>query len=282
MKKLIVLVLFVLGLISCSNSIPEPETPEVVLNTDRILSLDGPYLSCAFEYDNQGRVVKYTSQDSNMDYFTEYKYDKDRIYVSYQQYRWSNGEYDTHSQYTFSREDTLFLVNGRVDSCAGARQDGNRFFFKYRYNERGEMIFFRNENVSKKHLRNPWYEEEVTYEWKDGNIIKVTFYSPNRYNTTNYNTYGYSSLTGNFAFIEPRSYLTEHVALIANGYFGVACRNLVESVEYSDGYSYPLRYAYELDEHKRLRTITETHPLGEGHVRYKEYNIKWVNTAKLP
>ena len=34
MKKLIVLVLFVLGLISCSNSIPEPETPEVVLNTD--------------------------------------------------------------------------------------------------------------------------------------------------------------------------------------------------------------------------------------------------------
>jgi len=279
MKHLIVLVLFVLGLVSCSNSIPEPETPEVVLNTGRMLSLNGPYLSSTYEYDDQGRVVKATLHDYFMictKYFSEYKYDKDRIYVSYQQYRLlDDGGYDLKSQYTFSREDTLFLVNGRVDSCAGAHKDGNRFFFKYRYNERGELIHLRNENVNERYRKNPCYEEELTYEWENGNITKRTLLRWNRYTTTV--TYKYSSLTGNIDFVEPRNYLEEFDGLVANGYFGVSCKNLIESLEFDDGFS--TQFAYELDEHNKVRTVSEIRTYEEGHVRTLDYNLKWSNAV---
>ena len=271
MKHLIVLVLFVLGLVSCSNSIPEPETPEVVFNTGRMLSLNGPYISSTYEYDDKGRVVKATCHDHNMEYNSEYKYDNDHIYVSYQQYRLlSDGEYDLNSLYTFSRQDTLFLVNGRVDSCAGAKMNIH-FFFKYRYNERGELIHLRNENVNERYGKNPCYEEELTYEWENGNITKRTSFSQNRYTTTV--TYRYSSLTGNLDFVEPRNYLIEFDGLVANGYYGVACKNLVESVEYSDGFIF--KYAYELDEHQKVRTLKDIRNYDEEHSYTLEYNIKW-------
>lgn len=289
MKKVIASAVALFALVSCSNNIPEPETPtpksetpetpkpetpEIVLNTGRMLSLDGPYISSTYEYDDKGRVVKVICHDHNMEYNSEYKYDNDRIYVSYQQYRLlSDGEYDIGSQYTFSRQDTLFLVNGRVDSCAGAKMNIH-FFFKYRYNERGELIHLRNENVNERYGKNPCYEEELTYEWENGNITKRTSFSQNRYTTTV--TYRYSSLTGNLDFVEPRNYLIEFDGLVANGYYGVACKNLVESVEYSDGFIF--KYAYELDEHQKVKTLKDIRNYDEEHSQTLEYNIKWDNT----
>jgi len=57
MKKLIVFFLFALGLVSCSNEVPEPDTPEeVVSNTSRLLSICGPDVCYDFEYDDMGKA----------------------------------------------------------------------------------------------------------------------------------------------------------------------------------------------------------------------------------
>lgn len=275
-------IMLLVVLFSCSSNVPEPETPKVVQNTGKMLSLDGGDTHIAYEYDNLGRVVYAERFDYWWDthkYISEYRYDKDCIYIVHRQYKeLPEGGYDSNDRNNVFHKDTLFLVDGRVDSCAGARQDGNRFFFKFRYNERGELTYARNENVNPKYKKNPWYTEQHTFEWQDGNIIQRTCFIPNGIPETTVNTYSYSSLTGSLVMSDPRHVLHDFEALVANGYFGTACRNLLQDVESSEGYK--MQYDYQLDEQQQVWKMVTIRPINDEIIHTMEYLIKW-DVAKL-
>ena len=286
MKKLIVSFLFALGLVSCSNEVPEPDTPEVVSNTSRLLSLDGPDLHYDFEYDDMGRVLRAELLDGIRTYYAEYKYDKDHIYISC---RWNKKNVSE----TAFQEDTLFLVDGRADSCAGKfltdyrirnKMEAERFYVKIRYNERGEMIYCWEEDVWPYYLspssspKIQIYYCGTTYEWKDGNIVKIASVDNMKYVRPTSRSYSYSSLPGNNVLMEARYVRPEYYALVVNGYFGVACKNLMESFETDDGFG--LKYDYELDSQKRVVTIKEIRTYESyGYFRVEAYNLKWSNVV---
>lgn len=286
MKKLIVSFLFALGLVSCSNEVPEPDTPEVVSNTSRLLSLDGPVVCYDFEYDDMGRVLSAELHDYLGSHYVEYKYDKDHIYISYRRN-------DDPNHGTVLKEDTLFLVDGRVDSCAGKfltdyrirnKMEAERFYVKIRYNERGEMIYCWEEDVWPYYLspssspKIQIYYCGTTYEWKDGNIVKIASVDNMKYVRPTSRSYSYSSLPGNNVLMEARYVRPEYYALVENGYFGVACKNLMESFEDDDGFG--LKYDYELDSQKRVVTIKEIRTYeGYDYFRVEAYNLKWSNAV---
>ena len=286
MKKLIVSFLFALGLVSCSNEVPEPDTPEVVSNTSRLLSLDGPDAHYDLEYDDMGRVLRAELLDGIRTYYAEYKYDKDHIYISC---RWNDSQHGN-----VLKEDTVFLVDGRADSCAGKfltdyrirnKMEAERFYVKIRYNERGEMIYSWSEDVWPYYLspssspKIQIYYWWTTYEWKDGNIVKTASDSNKKNDGYPYSqSYSYSSLPGNNVLMEARYVRPEYYALVENGYFGVACKNLMESFEDDDGFG--LKYDYELDSQKRVVTIKEIRTYESyGYFRVEAYNLKWSNAV---
>lgn len=78
--------------------------------------------------------------------------------------------------------------------------------------------------------------------------------------------------------MEARYVRPEYYALVENGYFGVACKNLMESFEDDDGFG--LKYDYELDSQKRVVTIKEIRTYeGYDYFRVEAYNLKWSNAV---
>ena len=78
--------------------------------------------------------------------------------------------------------------------------------------------------------------------------------------------------------MEARYVRPEYYALVVNGYFGVACKNLMESFEDDDGFG--LKYDYELDSQKKVVTIKEIRTYeGYDYFRVEAYNLKWSNAV---
>ena len=253
MKPLFAILPILAILSACSNSaddneiIVDPDLHPIVTNTGQFLSMDGGHTHLAYTYDAEGRVVRAERFDTTwyvVKWLAEYNYANDRIYIKYQEFaEMPNGEHDPNYSRDFCHYDTLFLVGGRVDSLAGFRPkssqvDENCHFYKFRYNERGELISIRNDNVkrypyARYKAGEPWYTELYMLEWQDGNITGRTCTIPQEKKTETWK-YSYSELTGSLPGSDPRNVLFELVPLISNGFFGADCRNLMQSVEADD------------------------------------------------
>lgn len=293
MKHLFALAFTAVLLIACSKETSEttvdPDLHPILLNTGNLFSVDGSKLHIAYTYDDLGRVIYAEHSDSTWwswymgRKLAEYRYDGDRIYITYQEFEeLPNGEHQKVQGSTdIIRDDTLFLVDGRVDSCAGAiRYQKSSFHIKFRYNERGEMTSIKNENVlhypRQKQSDKPWWSEYITLEWQDGNVIQKTSIQPNTRDTTVW-TYHYSPLTGSFPLCDPRVYLYDFEPLFYTGYFGAACKNLPEG--------YKTKYVveqieYQLDEQQMVRQMKSDITSDEKDWHY-DYHIKWVTPSTL-
>ncbi len=292
MKHLFAFLSAILLLSACSNStdsddvIVDPDLHPVVTNTGQFLSMDGGHTHLAYTYDAEGRVVRAERFDTTwyvVKWLAEYSYANDRIYIKYQEFaEMPNGEHDPNYSRDFCHYDTLFLVGGRVDSLAGfrpqSRQVGeNCHFLKFRYNERGELVSIRNDNVkrypyARYKAGEPWYTELYTLEWQDGNITGRTCTIPQEKKTETWK-YSYSELTGSLPGSDPRNVLFELVPLISNGFFGADCRNLVQSVKADD---FTEQIEYLLDEQGRVSLIKSNVVWDDGMVRDYAYSIQWV------
>ena len=178
MKYSLSILFFTLQIVACSNNdeiTVTPDHPHKYLNTGKLLSMDGGNEHLAFFYDSEGRVAFAEQVDSGLFLVkkqADYQYDNNRIYVTFREFaQLPNGEHDPNYTRDFCHYDTLFLVNGRVDSLAGHRPtsrhvQANRFFFKFHYNEQGELISIRNDNFNyiyqDKINETPWYTELYT------------------------------------------------------------------------------------------------------------------------
>lgn len=275
-------------LIACSNNpdeiIVEPDPQEIILNTGKLLSMDGGYMHLAYSYDAEGRVVFAEHVDSGFSLvkqLAEYEYEGDRIYIKFQKLvELPNGEHDPN-YYGYCHYDTLFLVGGRVDSLAGYRPSAhfvgeNSHFYKFRYNERGELISIRDDNVktypyARFKAGEPWYTEMYTLEWQDGNICKRTCIIPQTRDTTVWN-YRYSELAGSLPGGDPRNVLFDLVPLISTGYLGADCQNLLQSVE-SEEFTEQIEYI--LDERQMVCQTKSTINFSDGLTHCFNYQIKW-------
>ena len=220
-----------------------------------------------------------------MKWLAEYSYANDRIYIKYQEFaEMPNGEHDPNYSRDFCHYDTLFLVGGRVDSLAGfrpkSRQVGeNCHFLKFRYNERGELVSIRNDNVkrypyARYKAGEPWYTELYTLEWQDGNITSRTCTIPQEKKTETWK-YSYSELTGSLPGSDPRNVLFELVPLISNGFFGADCRNLVQSVEADD---ITEQIEYLQDGRQMVSQAISIVNFSDGLVHHYAYNIRWADS----
>jgi hypothetical protein len=288
MKNFLVILFAAILLIACSNNpeeiIVEPDQPFIVLNTGKLLSMDGGYTHLSYSYDAEGRVVFAEHVDSVFSLvkqLAEYQYEGDRIYIKFQRFaELPNGEHDPY-YHGYCHYDTLFLVGGRVDSLAGYRPSArfvgeNSHFFKFRYNERGELISIREDNVktypyARFKAGEPWYTEMYTLEWQDGNICKRTCIIPQTRDTTVWN-YRYSELAGSLPGGDPRNVLFDLVPLISTGYLGADCQNLLQSVE-SEEFTEQIEYI--LDERQMVCQTKSTINFSDGLTHYYNYQIKW-------
>ncbi len=175
MKYSLVIIFATSLLAACSNNdeiTVTPDHPHTYLNTGKLLSMDGGNEHLAFSYDSEGRVAFAERVDSGsflVKQQADYLYDNDCIYVTFREFaQLPNGEHDSNYTRDFCHYDTLFLANGRVDSLAGHRPSSrhvqaNRFFFKFHYNEQGQLISIRNDNFNyiyqDKINETPWYTE---------------------------------------------------------------------------------------------------------------------------
>ena len=286
MKPLFAFLSALLLLSACSkgsdsdNVIVEPDLHPIVTNTGTLLSVDGSRMHIAYSYDAQGRVT-YAERFDTTWYIVkkigEYKYDADRIYITFQEFEeLPNGEHNFDYSRDIVRDDTLFLASGRVDSCAGAmRNRFNSFFYKFRYNENGELTYVRDDNVRKdrqgKLEEKPWYTEIYLLDWQDGNVLRRTTIDPIHRDTTSC-TFSYSSLTGTFIVSEPRNVLPDFEPLMQTGYFGKSCKNLFEGLEAK---SYAERTEYVLDEQGKISRVTSNVTFDDGVTHDYAYNIRW-------
>lgn len=292
MKKLLSIFTAILLMAACSQGaddnkvIVDPDQHPVRLNTGELLSMDGAHMHLAFTYDPEGRVVFAERADTSsflVKRLAEYKYDGDRIYIKYQEFaELPNGEHDSNYTRDLCHYDTLFLVNGRADSLAGYRPrtrhaDTNNFFFKFRYNERGELISIRNDNVkpyayARFKAGEPWYTELYMLEWQDGNISKRTCTIPQQNTTTKW-TYHYSTLIGSMPGSDPRNFIFDLVPLFSAGLFGTNCRNLMQSVESDDLVE---QIEYQQDERQMVSLMKSNVTFNDGVSHDYAYNIKWA------
>ncbi|MBO7471227.1 MAG: hypothetical protein J6T78_05095 [Bacteroidaceae bacterium] len=271
-----------------NNLIVDPDLHPTRLNTGKLLSMDGEHVHLAFDYDAEGRVVRAERFDTTwhvVKWLAEYNYANDRIYIKYQEFaEMANGEHDPNYNRDFCHYDTLFLVGGRVDSLAGfrpqSRQVGeNCHFLKFRYNERGELISIRNDNVkrypyARYKAGEPWYTELYTLEWQDGNITGRTCTIPQQKKTETWK-YSYSELTGSLPGSDPRNVLFELVPLISNGFFGADCRNLMQSVEADD---FTEQIEYLQDEQQMVSQMKSNVTFDDGVIHDYAYNIHWCDS----
>ena len=292
MKPLFAFLSAILLLSACSNStddneiIVDPDLHPIVTNTGQFLSMDGGHTHLAYTYDAEGRVVRAERFDTAwyvVKWLAEYSYANDRIYIKYQEFaEMPNGEHDPNYSRDFCHYDTLFLVGGRVDSLAGfrpkSRQVGeNCHFFKFRYNERGELVSIRNDNVkrypyARYKAGEPWYTELYTLEWQDGNITGRTCTIPQQKKTETWK-YSYSELTGSLPGSDPRNVLFDFVPLISTGFFGTNCRNLMQSVEGDD---FMEQIEYLQDNRQMVSRMKSNVTFDDGVTHDYAYNIKWA------
>ena len=291
MKHLFAFLSAILLLSACSNStddnevIVDPDLHPIVTNTGQFLSMDGGHVHLAFDYDAEGRVVRAERFDTTwyvVKFLAEYSYAKERIYIKYQEFaEMPNGEHDPNYNRDFCHYDTLFLVGGRVDSLAGYRPrssqvDENSFFLKFRYNERGELISIRNDNVkrypyARYKAGEPWYTELYTLEWQDGNITGRTCITPQQKKTETWK-YSYSKLTGSLPGSDPRNVLFDLVPLISAGFFGTDCRNLMQSMEADD---FMEQIEYVQDDRQMVSQVISITNFSDGLVHHYNYQIRW-------
>ena len=286
MKHLFAFLSAILLLSACSKGsdgdevIVEPDLHPVLANTGQLLSVDGSGMHIAYCYDEQGRVVYAERFDSSwyvVKMIGEYRYEADRIYITFQEFEEKlNGERVTSYSNDYVRNDTLFLADGRADSCAGAmRNRNNKFCYKFRYNERGELTYARDDNFKRDHMgkleEKPWYTEIYLLEWQDGNVLRRTGIVPTHRDTT-VCTYSYSALTGTFVASEPRNILPDFEPLIQTGYFGKSCKNLFEGLE---AQSCKERTEYQLDERGMVRQMRSNVTWDDGVSHDYAYIIRW-------
>jgi len=286
MKRLLA-ILSVLALLSaCTNDtddgdvIVDPDLHPVVLNTGKLLSIDGSRMHIAYSYDEMGRVT-YAEQFDTTWYIVkkigEYRYDANRIYISFMEFEEKlNGERNSAYSGEYVRDDTLFLIGGRVDSCAGAMKTSlNSFFYKFRYNEQGELIYVKDDNVHRdrkgKLEVKPWYTEIYLLEWQDGNVLRRTSIDPIHRDTTICD-YRYSSLTGSFVLNDPRNVLYDFVPLMQSGYFGKSCKNLSGGLEAKN---FTEQTNYMLDEQGMVSQMKSNVIWDDGVSHDYEYSIRW-------
>lgn len=287
MKHLFAFLSAILLLSACSKGgdgdevIFDPDLHPVVANTGRLLSVDGSKIHIAYSYDAEGRVT-YSEMFDSAFYVVkrigEYKYESDRITITFREFKeLPNGEHNFDYSADYVRDDTLFLVCGRVDSMAGGmRNSKNSFFYKFRYNERGELTYVRNDNVRRdqqgKLAEKPWYSEIITLDWQDGNVCRKTCVFPMQRDTTT-SSYVYSSLTGPLVLSDPRNVLPDLEPLILTGYFGACCKNLYTRVDANDGSE---QREYQLDEQGRVSLIKSNVVWDDGVTHDYAYSIQWV------
>ena len=294
MKHLFAFLSAILLLSACSNSaddnevIVDPNLHPIVTNTGQFLSMDGGHTHLAYTYDAECRVVRAERFDTTwhvVKWLAEYSYANGHIYIKYQEFaEMANGEHDPNYSRDFCHYDTLFLVGGRVDSLAGfrpqSRQVGeNCHFLKFRYNERGELVSIRNDNVkrypyARYKAGEPWYTELYTLEWQDGNITGRTCTIPQEKKTETWK-YSYSELTGSLPGSDPRNVLFELVPLISNGFFGADCRNLMQSVEADD---FTEQIEYLQDERQMVSQTKSVVNFSDGVTHHYAYNIRWADS----
>lgn len=288
MKRLFALLPILAILYACSKGtddgdiIVEPDPTPIVQNTGKLLSIDGSRMHIAYSYDEMGRVTYAEQFDSSwyvVKRLGEYRYDADRIYITFQEFEEKlNGERNTAYSGEFIRDDTLFLIGGRVDSCAGAmRTSLNNFFYKFRYNESGELIYVRDDNIYRdrkgKLADKPWYTELYLLDWQDGNISRRTSIDPIHRDTTTCD-FSYSSLTGSFVLNDPRNVLYDFTPLMQSGYFGKSCKNLSGGLEAKQ---YTEQTNYLLDEQGMVSQMKSNVTWWDGVSHDYEYNIRWDN-----
>lgn len=287
MMKRLFAILSTLALLSaCTNEtddgevIVDPDLHPVVLNTGKLLSIDGSRMHIAYNYDEMGRVTYAERFDTSwyvVKRLGEYKYEGDRIYITFQEFEEKlNGERNTAYSGEYVRDDTLFLMGGRVDSCAGAmRTSLNSFFYKFRYNEYGELIYVKDDNIHrdrKGKLENkPWYTELYLLEWQGGNVMRRTSIDPIHRDTTICD-YRYSSLTGSFILSDPRNVLYDFEPLMATGYFGKSCKNLFIGLETKDIVEH---IEYLLNEQEMVGLMKSNVTWYDGVSHDYDYNIRW-------
>lgn len=294
MKHLFAFLSAILLLSACSNSaddneiIVDPDLHPIALNTGQFLSMDGGHTHLAYTYDAEGRVVRAERFDTTwyvVKWLAEYSYANERIYIKYQEFaEMPNGEHDPNYSRDFCHYDTLFIVGGRVDSLAGfrpqSRQVGeNCHFYKFRYNERGELVSIRNDNVkrypyARYKAGEPWYTELYTLEWQDGNITGRTCTIPQEKKTEAWK-YSYSELMGSLPGSDPRNVLFELVPLISNGFFGTDCRNLMQSVEADD---FTEQIEYLQDDRQMVSRMKSNVTFDDGVSHDYAYDIRWCDS----
>lgn len=287
MKHLFPFLSAILLLSACSKGsdgdevIVEPDIQPIVTNTGELLSVDGSRMHIAYNYDEAGRVVYAERFDSSLyvvKMIGEYKYEADRIYITFQEFaEIPNGERNSAYSGAYVRDDTLFLQNSRVDSCAGAiRNRNNSFRYMFRYNERDELTYVRDDNFKRNYRgkleEKPWYTEIYQLEWQDGNILRRTNIDPIHRDTT-VCTYRYSSLTGSCIVSEPRNVLPDFEPLMQTGYFGKSCKNLFESIEAK---THTTQTSYQLDEQGKVGLVKSNVTWDDGTSLDYTYSIRWT------
>ena len=288
MKHLFAFLSAILLLSACSKGsdgdevIVDPDLHPVGANTGKLLSVDGSGMHIAYSYDEAGRVVYAERFDSSwyvVKMTGEYRYEADRIYVTFQEFEeLPGGERNFNYSRDYVRDDTLFLADGRVDSCAGAmRNRNNTFRYSFRYNERGELTYVRDDNFKRDPMgkleEKPWYTEIYLLEWQDGNVLRRTNIDPIQRDTT-VCTYSYSSQTGSVIVGEPRNILPDFEPLMQTGYFGKSCKNLFEGLEAK---SCRERAEYLLDERGMVRQMKSNVTWDDGMSHDYTYSILWAD-----
>lgn len=287
MMKHLFAILSALALLSaCTNDtddggiIIDPDLHPVVLNTGKLLSIDGSRKHIAYSYDEMGRVTYAEMVDTTwciVKKIGEYRYDANHVYITFQEFEEKpNGERNTAYSGEYVRDDTLFLVDGRVDSCAGAmRTSLNSFFYKFRYNEQGELIYVKDDNVHrdrKGKLENkPWYTELYLLDWQGGNVLRKTSIDPIHRDTTICD-YRYSSLTCSFVVSDPRNVLYDFEPLITTGYFGKSCKKLLIGLETKDIVEH---IEYLLNEQEMVGQMKSNVTWYDRVSHDYAYNIRW-------
>lgn len=277
MKNYLIIIPMVACLAACSNDTTDEPEPES-LNTGRLTAVDAPNYHRSYTYDAEGRVTSSEYCDTSWVIETrcqmDYRYAPDRIYITYQEQQTAlNDQRITSGLRNFIRDDTLFLKNNRVDSCAGAIRGGSLFYMRFAYNDRGEMTSCHNDNVMPLYKSGrPWYTENHTYEWENGNVVRKTIIVPTQRDTT-VSVFSFSPLTGNVMFNNPCLPLPDFEPLIAQGYFGSICKNLPSTMTIGNT---TWNYDYRLDTDELINACQVS--VSDKSEEPELYVLKWDRT----
>ncbi len=236
----------VIGWLGACNTTPDidSDSPTPPTNQTFLLSNlqygDG-YMK--YEYNDEGRLVRCFSENASHTDSIDIRYHltQQRIYTSM---------VSKQAQQTLIFTDTLFLVNGRVDSIAGRLHGNTIYHIKLRYDD-GYLTSIVTDNLTHigRHIRS-----SVGYHWQDGNLSDM--YEQQEQGSPYCATFTYTSLPNTYAYDFVPSSLHSMTVLRPYGYFGHQSRllpqTLHESVTTPSGkiLASDTYYYYTLDEHQ--------------------------------